>query len=71
MKLGGDPDEDIARFRLIREALDKECVIVGDANTGTKTFGLFELEGQFSYQRSITYMNIAYLTFIVNMQSYM
>ncbi len=35
LKLGGDPDEDIARFRLIREALDKECVIVGDANTGT------------------------------------
>ncbi len=35
LKLGGDPDDDIARFKLIREALDKECVIVGDANTGT------------------------------------
>ncbi len=34
LKLGGDPDEDIRRIKLIREALDPTDVLIGDANTG-------------------------------------
>ncbi|XP_013389552.1 uncharacterized protein LOC106158194 [Lingula anatina] len=34
LKVGGNPDEDIARIRTIRKALDPGDVLVADANTG-------------------------------------
>jgi L-alanine-DL-glutamate epimerase-like enolase superfamily enzyme len=34
LKVGGDPDEDIARIRAVRRTLDASDVLVADANTG-------------------------------------
>jgi L-alanine-DL-glutamate epimerase-like enolase superfamily enzyme len=34
LKVGGDPDEDIARIRAVRRLLDASDVLVADANTG-------------------------------------
>jgi cis-L-3-hydroxyproline dehydratase len=34
LKVGGDPDDDIARMRAVREALDPRVSVMGDANTG-------------------------------------
>jgi len=37
LKVGGSPEEDIDRIRLIRSILDKKDVLVADANTGWLT----------------------------------
>ena len=57
LKVGGDPDEDIQRIKLIRSALDDRDTLICDANTGECRFVKFQ--GPVSISDKTSYREIS------------
>ena len=78
LKVGGDPNEDIERIKLVRSILDKSDVLVADANTGwlmhealrvikaTEYLDVYYEQPCASYEECLSIRNKTYNPFILD-----